>query len=97
MLRGLDALFGLSLGNETLITIAASLGSDVPFFLQGGDAVVSGFGERFCYLWHRRCPLVARGSRFTLVLDTCIVRTGGVLPERKSRRAPVDRHSHTKA
>ena len=27
MLRGLDALFGLSLGNETLTTIAASLGS----------------------------------------------------------------------
>ena len=46
MLRGLDALFELSLGRETLITIAASLGSDVPFFLQGGDAVVSGFGEQ---------------------------------------------------
>jgi 4-diphosphocytidyl-2-C-methyl-D-erythritol kinase len=45
MLRGLDALFELSVAEESLISIAASLGSDVPFFLQGGDAVVSGFGE----------------------------------------------------
>lgn len=46
MLRGLDALFELSLEKESMTSIAASLGSDVPFFLQGGDAVVSGFGER---------------------------------------------------
>ena len=45
MLKGLDALFELSVAEESLNAIASSLGSDVPFFLQGGDAVVSGFGE----------------------------------------------------
>lgn len=45
MLRGLDTLFNLGLEPKTMNNIAASLGSDVPFFLGGGDAFVSGFGE----------------------------------------------------
>ena len=56
MLRGLDTLFELSLGTEHLISIAASLGSDVPFFLQGGDAVVAGFGERCVPTYCERFP-----------------------------------------
>lgn len=34
------------LGDEERVTIAASLGSDVPFFLVGGAALVEGRGER---------------------------------------------------
>ncbi len=41
----LDALWDLRLGREALETIAAELGSDVPFFLQGGLALATGRGE----------------------------------------------------
>lgn len=46
VLRGLDALFDLRLGNDALRSIAADLGSDVAFLVQGGSAIVSGVGER---------------------------------------------------
>ncbi len=46
MLRYLDRRFSLSLGLDRMTRIAASIGSDVPFFLYGVPAVVSGFGER---------------------------------------------------
>ena len=45
-LRALDRLWGTCLGPERLAALAAELGSDVPFFLTGGTAVVSGRGER---------------------------------------------------
>jgi 4-diphosphocytidyl-2-C-methyl-D-erythritol kinase len=44
-LRALDALAATSLDQKTLQTLAAGLGSDVPFFLEGGTALVSGRGE----------------------------------------------------
>lgn len=56
MLRGLNNLFELSIDEDTLNTIAASLGSDVPFFLRGGDALVSGFGERCIPINSERFP-----------------------------------------
>lgn len=46
MLRALDDLFGLGLGNDRLADIASELGSDVPFLVHGGSAVVEGLGER---------------------------------------------------
>lgn len=46
MLRGLNELFELGLPNEKLAMIAARIGSDVPFFLRGGSALVRGFGEQ---------------------------------------------------
>ncbi len=46
LLRGLDELFGLRLGNEALRSIAAGLGSDVAVLVEGGSAIVSGVGER---------------------------------------------------
>jgi len=46
MLRGLDTLFGLGLGAERLAELARPLGSDVPFLVRGGSAVVEGLGER---------------------------------------------------
>ena len=46
VLRGLDELFDLQLGREALRSIAAGLGSDVAFLVEGGSAIVSGVGER---------------------------------------------------
>ena len=43
-LRGVDVLFGLGLGPAGLHPYAEKLGSDVPFFLMGGTALLSGRG-----------------------------------------------------
>jgi len=45
-LRVVNELFELGLDDDALGGIAAGLGSDVPFFVNGGSAIVSGFGER---------------------------------------------------
>jgi 4-diphosphocytidyl-2-C-methyl-D-erythritol kinase len=45
VLLGIDRLFDLNIPYNHLIEIAARLGSDVPFFLQGGCAAVRGRGE----------------------------------------------------
>ena len=45
-LLGLDRLWGLDLAEGELKELAAQLGSDVPFFLTGGTALVEGKGER---------------------------------------------------
>ena len=45
-LRGLDTLFGLNSGLETLKNIALQCGADVPFFLQPGRAIGEGIGDR---------------------------------------------------
>jgi 4-diphosphocytidyl-2-C-methyl-D-erythritol kinase len=49
-LRLLAALWRLSVSEEDLSRVAASLGSDVPFFLIGGEGEVSGRGERVAAL-----------------------------------------------
>jgi 4-diphosphocytidyl-2-C-methyl-D-erythritol kinase len=46
MLRTLDELFELGLGDADLHAVARHLGSDVPFLVRGGSAVVEGVGER---------------------------------------------------
>lgn len=46
VLRGLNHLAGDILRREELMGLAASLGSDVPFFLVGGTALGEGRGER---------------------------------------------------
>lgn len=45
-LMALDELAGTGCGRERLSGIAAELGSDVPFFLEKGTAIVGGRGER---------------------------------------------------
>ena len=45
-LLGLNALWGLGHSSERLGQLAATLGSDVPFFLSGGTALAEGRGER---------------------------------------------------
>jgi len=44
-LRGLNRFFGAKLSNEKLSSVAAKLGSDVPFFLNETMATCSGRGE----------------------------------------------------
>jgi 4-diphosphocytidyl-2-C-methyl-D-erythritol kinase len=46
VLRGLNRLWGLDLGDASMSEVAASVGSDVAFFLRGGGAYVTGRGER---------------------------------------------------
>lgn len=50
-----DALWRGGLGREELGVLAAALGSDVPFALQGGTAIGTGRGERLT-------PVLTRGS-----------------------------------
>ena len=45
VLRGLCRLYGLFPTPEEILEIAAGIGSDVPFFLSGGQAQVTGRGE----------------------------------------------------
>jgi 4-diphosphocytidyl-2-C-methyl-D-erythritol kinase len=46
VLRGLCRLYGLSPSSEDMLEMAAEVGSDVPFFLSSGQAVVTGRGEK---------------------------------------------------
>ena len=46
MLHGINTLFELGLSTEELAEISAPLGSDIPFLVHGGAAVVGGLGER---------------------------------------------------
>ena len=50
VLKGLNSLWKLELSLETLQELAATLGSDVPFFLHGGTALAEGRGERISSL-----------------------------------------------
>jgi len=46
VLVGLNRLWGLGMSDGELAWLGAGLGSDVPFFVRGGTAMVSGRGER---------------------------------------------------
>ena len=46
-LRGLNRLWKLGMDMDDLISAGASIGSDVPFLVQGGTAIVHGRGEQF--------------------------------------------------
>lgn len=63
-LLALNELFGLPLTADQLHEIAASLGSDIPFFLQSQPALATGRGERIQSL----LPFPAmRGAAFILI------------------------------
>ena len=50
VLRALNRAWSLNLSGERLRALAGELGSDVPFFLKRGTAVVTGRGERLRYI-----------------------------------------------
>jgi 4-diphosphocytidyl-2-C-methyl-D-erythritol kinase len=54
MLRGLRELFDLETTDAELAELARTLGSDVPFLVRGGSAIVEGLGERLEH--HDRTP-----------------------------------------
>jgi len=54
-LAGLDRLLKLELPQDRLAGLAAELGSDIPFFLEGGTCLVRGRGE-----WVERLPPLPR-------------------------------------
>ena len=54
MLRGVRDLHGLDVTDGELAEIARGLGSDVPFLVRGGSAIVEGLGERLEH--HERLP-----------------------------------------
>ncbi|MGN6642602.1 MAG: 4-(cytidine 5'-diphospho)-2-C-methyl-D-erythritol kinase [Verrucomicrobiota bacterium] len=63
-LLGLNELFGNPLAPEALQAIAASLGSDIPFFLQSQPALATGRGEKIQSL----APFPAmKGAAFLLI------------------------------
>ncbi len=45
VLRGLRKLWGLDIASDELRSLSTSLGSDVPFFIEGGTAYATGRGE----------------------------------------------------
>ena len=49
-LLGLAQMWKLRLDGRDLLTLAGKLGSDVPFFVEGGAAVARGRGERLTFL-----------------------------------------------
>lgn len=49
-LMGLVQMWKIRLNGRGLLSLAASLGSDVPFFLEGGAALARGRGERVSWL-----------------------------------------------
>jgi 4-diphosphocytidyl-2-C-methyl-D-erythritol kinase len=49
-LKGLNKLWQTGLSQEKLVELALRLGSDVPFFLYGGTALVEGRGEKITKL-----------------------------------------------
>ena len=58
-----DALWGLETPRERLMKLAAELGSDVPFALQGGTAVGTGHGELVA-------PAMARGEYWWVLVES---------------------------
>lgn len=74
-LRALQKLWNLPIDEKTLIDLAAQIGSDVPFCLIGGTALVRGKGEIVEPLPTGLADLSVRGGAFLLVIPPVKVNT----------------------
>jgi 4-diphosphocytidyl-2-C-methyl-D-erythritol kinase len=83
VLAGLNRLLGEPLGDRELAALAASLGSDVPFFLQGGTALCTGRGEIV------RPIAPPRPFELTLVIPPFPVATARVYAALAAQSVPV--------
>ncbi|MEW6034010.1 MAG: 4-(cytidine 5'-diphospho)-2-C-methyl-D-erythritol kinase [Chloroflexota bacterium] len=81
-LKGLDQLWRLGVPPQDLSHLAGQVGSDVPFFIHGGTAVVEGRGERVM-------PLAARPDLWLVLLVPPLPRSAG-----KTARLYRSLHSH---
>jgi len=72
MLRGVNELFELGLDAGALARIGSTLGSDVPFLVRGGSAIVEGVGEALEH--HEQVPEI----HMVLVLPDASCPTGPV-------------------
>ena len=80
-LVGLAALWKLDIARDELATVAATLGSDVPFMLQGGTALGTGRGERLV-------PVLTRHTfHWVIALDKGMLSTPLVYQELDRLRA----------
>lgn len=70
VLRGLNQLWALNLSSEEMLKLALQLGSDVPFFLYGGTALVEGRGEEIT-------PLPPLPSMWVVLLAPSVSRVTG--------------------
>lgn len=101
MLRALDELFNLGLTLDQLATIGATLGSDVPFLIRGGSAIVEGFGDRITPQEHipqlnaiivfpeASCPTGAVYRQFDLFGEAAL-KADAVAELARSRRIAAD-------
>jgi 4-diphosphocytidyl-2-C-methyl-D-erythritol kinase len=79
-----DALWGTELGKDELLTVAATLGADVPFALTGGTAIGTGRGDQLS-------PALAKGQfHWVLALADFGMSTPEVYSELDRHR---DRHA----
>lgn len=79
----LNRLFGEPLSRDRLLSLAAKLGADVPFFILGGTATATGIGEILD-------PLNTPTLHFVLVKEGSKQSTGGMYALLDSLGAPVD-------
>ena len=56
LLRALNQLEDMGLSQQDMVDIAAQIGSDVPFFIYGGQCGVSGYGEHVVPVQHMKVP-----------------------------------------
>ncbi len=84
-LVGADALFGLHTPRPELLNLAAELGSDVPFCLEGGTAIGSGRGERVA-------PVMTRGEYWWVVVPDAGGLSTPAVYERFDELAGADAH-----
>ncbi|GAB2659030.1 4-(cytidine 5'-diphospho)-2-C-methyl-D-erythritol kinase [Saccharopolyspora gloriosae] len=85
-LLALNTLWRLEIGRDELSDIAAKIGSDVPFSLQGGTALGTGRGERLV-------PVLARHTfHWVIALDRRGLETPGVYGELDRLRGDTGPH-----
>lgn len=83
MLRGLNQLWGSGLPHSKFLELAGLLGSDVPFFLFGGTALMEGRGEIIT-------SLPATPHRWVILIIPDVPR----LPGKTGRAYNMLKHSH---
>lgn len=94
-LKGMDALLGTASGSEKLREIAASIGSDCPFFVDAAPSVMMGRGE-FIELLADAAAVRLYGQRLVLFRPSFGINTGWAysqlasMPELYEEKASAD-------